>query len=369
LQHDVAKPSISRRRDGIVFAFCTLRCSKFFNAMNEVFMKSASRIATMFALAALALGSAVAPVKAATPLRIGYSDWPGWTPWQIAVDKGWFKEAGVDVEMQWFDYSASLDAFAAGKLDGDFVANGDGLSTGANGAKNVLIMLTDYSSGNDQIVAKPGITSIKDLAGKKVGIEVGVVEHLLLEHALKANGMALSAVTLVNTVTNNTPQVLGSGAVAAIGAWQPVADQARMALPGSRAVYTSAQAPGLIFDGLAVSPISLKENPQSWMKVIQVWYRILAYINDPKTHADAIKIMAARDGVTPQIYQRYVKGTHLLSLAEARAAFKKSDSLSSIYGSDANADAFNVRNGVYKTPQNIADYVDASLVEGFKESN
>lgn len=328
------------------------------------------RIAQKISRIALALGiavaavSAAAPAKAETPLRIGFSDWPGWTPWQIAIDKGWFKEAGVDVDMQWFDYSASLDAFSAGKLDGDFIANGDGLAIGAGGAKNVLILLTDYSSGNDQVIGKPGITSIKQLAGQKVGVEVGLVDHLLLEHALTANGMPISSITLVNTPTNNTPQVLASGSVAAIAAWQPISGQAEMQLPGSRPIYTSAQAPGLIFDGLAVSPESLKERPQDWAKVVKVWYRVLAYVNDPKTHADALAIMAARDGVTPAVYVHYVKGTHLLSKAEAEKAFVKADAISSIYGSDANADAFNVRNGVYKSPQTISDYIDASLMAG-----
>ncbi len=329
-------------------------------------MKRSFKLATMFTAAALMLGSAFAQAKAETPLRIGFSDWPGWTPWQIAVDKGWFKQAGVDVDMQWFDYSASLDAFAAGKLDGDLIATGDGLALGANGAKNVLIMLTDYSSGNDQIVAKPGITSIKQLAGQKVGIEVGLVDHLLLEHALEVNGMSPNSITLVNTVTNNTPQVLGSGSVAAVGMWQPVADQARMALPGSRAIYTSAQAPGLIFDGLAVSPQSLAERPQDWAKVIQVWYRVLDYLNNPKTRADALRIMAARDGVSPQLYVRYVKGTHLLSVTEDKAAFVKASALSSIYGSDVNADAFDVANGVYKTHQDVNDFINPSLMVAYK---
>ena len=327
-------------------------------------MKRISKIACVFSAALLGLLCVSPQAKAETPLRIGFSDWPGWTGWQIAIDKGWFKQAGVDVQMQWFDYSASLDAFSAGKLDGDFIANGDGLSIGASGAKNVMIMLTDYSNGNDQIIGKPGITSLKQLAGQKVGIEVGLVEHLLLDHALTQNGMALSSVTLVNTVTNNTPQVLASGSVAAIGTWQPIADQAMMQDPGARPLYTSAQAPGLIYDGLAVSPQSLKEHPEEWKKVISVWYRVLAYINDPKTHDAALKIMAARDGVTPAVYKRYVAGTKLLSHAEAKAAFVKSDALSSLYGSDMNADAFNVRNGVYKQPQNIADYIDGSLLGG-----
>ena len=331
-------------------------------------MKNSKKFASLLSAFAISVISCL-PAKADTPLRIGFSDWPGFTPWQIAVDKGWFKQAGVDVQMEWFDYSASLDAFSANKLDGDLVTNGDALAIGASGAKNVMIMLTDYSDGNDQIVAKPGITSIKQLAGQKVGIEVGLVEHLLLEHALTANGMKIDSVTLVNSVTNNTPQVLGSGSVAAIGAWQPIADQARMQLPGSRALYTSAQAPGLIYDGLVVSPESLAAHPEEWAKVIGVWYRIEAYINDPKTHADALKIMAARDGLSPTLYQRYVKGTHLLSLAEAKAAFKEGPGLSSLYGSDANADAFNVRNGVYKTPQKINDYIDPSLTNAIKESN
>ena len=46
------------------------------------------------------------------------------------------------------------------------------------------ILLTDYSYGNDMIVAKPGITSILGLKGKKIGLELGLVEHLLLLKAL-----------------------------------------------------------------------------------------------------------------------------------------------------------------------------------------
>ena len=78
---------------------------------------------------------AVAQPAAAASLTIGYSDWPGWVAWQVAIDKGWLKEAGVDVSFQWFDYSASMDAYAAGKMDGDLVTNGDALVTGGGGAK------------------------------------------------------------------------------------------------------------------------------------------------------------------------------------------------------------------------------------------
>ena len=41
--------------------------------------------------------------SAAEPLKIGYSDWPGWVAYEIAIEKGWFKEEGVDVKFEWFD--------------------------------------------------------------------------------------------------------------------------------------------------------------------------------------------------------------------------------------------------------------------------
>ena len=205
----------------------------------------------------LLLAAAVGRTAAAAPIHLGYSDWPGWVAWQIAIDKGWFNAAKLDVKFEWFDYSASMDAFAAGKIDGDLVTNGDALVTGAGGAKNVMIMLTDYSSGNDMIIARPGIHTLQELKGRKIGIEIGLVEHMLLLNGLQQLGMSGDDVTLVNAKTNETPQVLASGQVDAIVAWQPNSGQAMKALPGSRPVFTLAHEPGLIYDVLTVNPASL----------------------------------------------------------------------------------------------------------------
>jgi NitT/TauT family transport system substrate-binding protein len=183
----------------------------------------------------LAVGLLAAPMaQAAEPLRIGYSDWPGWVAWQVAIEKGWLKEAGIDAKFEWFDYSASMDAFSAGKLDAVTCTNGDALVMSGNGAKNVMIMLTDYSNGNDMIVGKPGVKSLADLKGKKVGLEVGLVEHLLLIDGLQKAGIKESDVSLVNAKTNETPQILASGDVSAIGAWQPIAGQAMRGAAGAR---------------------------------------------------------------------------------------------------------------------------------------
>jgi len=298
---------------------------------------------------------------AAQPLKVGYSDWPGWVAWQVAIDKGWFKQAGVDVKFEWFDYSASMEAFAAGKIDGVTMTNGDALVTGATGARSVMILLTDYSNGNDMIIGKPGIKSLKDLKGKKVAVELGLVEHLLLLNGLKKAGLKEKDVTLVNAKTNEMPQVLASGDVAAVGAWQPIAGQAIKGLPGSRPLYTSADEPGLIYDVLAVSPTSLAARKADWQKVVGVWDKVVSYITDPKTQPDAVKIMAARVGVAPEAYTQFLKGTKLLSLQDGKAIMVKAEGFKSLHGSSKIADEFNVANGVYKAAQPIDGYIDASL--------
>ena len=217
---------------------------------------------------------------AAEPLKIAYSDWPGWVAWEIAIQKGWFKEAGVDVKFEWFDYVPTMDAFVAGKVDAVCMTNGDALVTGATGKPSVGIIINDFSNGNDMIVAAPGIESIKDLKGKKVGLEEGFVSHLLLLTGLEKAGMKAEDVTLVNTPTNETPQVLASKAVDAIGAWQPNSGQALKAVPGSKPVFTSADAPGIIYDLLYVSAESLEKNKEDWAKVVKVWYKVADYIRD-----------------------------------------------------------------------------------------
>ena len=315
-----------------------------------------------FGAGLLLIFASLLPITAA-PIKIAYSDWPGWVAWEIALQKGWLKEAGVDAEFVWSAYGPSMEAFAAGKVDAVMITNGDALVTGANGAKSVMILLTDYSNGNDMIVAGPGVKSIADLAGKKIGLEVGVVEHLLLVRALKKAGLTEADVTLINTPTDQTPALLASGQVAAIGAWQPVAGEALATVPGAHAIFTSADEIGLIYDGLAVSPQSLAERRSDWLKVLSVWDRIIRYIRDPATQGSAIEIMSARSGSDHKQYARMISGTRFLTLEEGfqKMTAKATAGLGSLKVSSLIANDFNLKNHVYPASQEVDSYFDARL--------
>jgi NitT/TauT family transport system substrate-binding protein len=307
----------------------------------------------------------VAFVRATTPLaplRIAFSDRPGWTAFEIGIQKGWFKKAGVDVEFSWQDYLPSLDAFSSGTVDAVMTSNADALTLGADGAKNKMILVTDYSNGNDKIVARSGIDTFKDLKGKKIGLELTLVEHLLFLKACEKNGMTSADVELLNFPTDATPQALASGEVAAIGAWYPAARDALRYAARATPVFTSADVPGLIYDAVAVAPTSFLERRDDWAKFVKVWYRISDFVRNPQTRDQAIAIMAARAGATPDEYAAAMSGTYFLSLDEAKKRYRKSAGLDSLYGSTSVADDFNVANKVYRQPQPVDDYVEPAIV-------
>lgn len=311
---------------------------------------------------------AASSLSANQPLRIAYSDWPGWVAWQIGIEKDWFTEAGVDVEFLWMDYVASMDAYVAGQVDAVPMANGDALVTGGTGKPSVGIIINDFSNGNDMIVAAPGIESLEDLRGKKIGLEEGFVIHLLLLKGAEMAGIDPSEFEIVNTATNETPQVLASGAVDAIGAWQPNSGQALRAVPGSTPVLTSADAPGLIYDLLSVDPESLEARHDDWMKVVKVWYRIVDFIKDEDNFDEALTILAERVGISPREYEPFFEGTYILTLEEVLPIWEDAEGLDSVFGSTRIADAFNVAQGVYDEPLSIERYLDPSLTLKFAAS-
>ncbi len=301
-------------------------------------------------------------------LKIAYSDWPGWVAWEIAIQKKWFEEEGVAVQFLWMDYVPSMDAYAAGEVDAVTMTNGDALVVGATGKPSVAIIINDYSNGNDMIVAAPGIASMAELKGKKIGVELGFVCHLLALKGLEAAGLTAADVTFVNVPTDETPQVLASGAVQAIGAWQPNSGQALKALAGATPVFTSANIPGLIYDVLAVSPESLQNRRADWMKVVKVWYRVVEFLKDEENMDEALKILAGRVQISPEEYEPFFKGTYILSLEEALQRWQKADGLGSIYGSSALVNAFNVSQEVYEKPLEYERYLDASLTTEYAAS-
>src|SRR5438132_933721 len=138
-------------------------------------------LAIVVLLVAAGCGDSKGAGSSGQTLRIGYSAWPGWFPLAVAEEKGLFDKAGLKVELTYFvDYTASLDALVAGKVDVNAQTLNDTMLGVAAGNDQRIVVVNDNSTGNDQIICDSKITSIKDLKGRKIAAEAGVVDHFLL---------------------------------------------------------------------------------------------------------------------------------------------------------------------------------------------
>jgi NitT/TauT family transport system substrate-binding protein len=259
---------------------------------------------------------------AATPgdtITLGYSAWPGWLPWKVAQEQGFFDDAGVDVELRFFeDYTASLDALASGRIDGNSQTLNDTLVGVSSGSDQVVVVVNDNSFGNDQIIVDESIQTVADLQGKAVGAGPGVVDHFLLLQGLADAGLTEDDIDFYGLSTDLAVASFTGGELDAVGLFAPFAVQA-LEREGSHVLFDSSDYPGTIPDFLALDRSVVEERPDDVQKIVDVWYRTLGWIDENPDEATAI--MAEQAGVSVEEYESFADGTKLFSADEALEAF------------------------------------------------
>jgi NitT/TauT family transport system substrate-binding protein len=256
-------------------------------------------------------------------VTIGFSAWPGWFPWQVAQEQGLFGKNGVNVELKYFDsYTDSINALSTRNLDANSQTLNDTLSAVSGGAKQTIVLVNDNSTGNDQIIARDGITTVADLKGKTVAVEEGYVDHYLLLLALRKAGLTEKDIELKPLLTDAAAAAFAAGQVDAVGAFAPFTTTA-LVRPGSKALATSAEFPGAIPDHLVFTAEFVKDHPAEVQAVVKTWYDTLDWIKN--NHDAAVEIMAKRGGVSVSDYKTYDAGTTIFTREQNLAAFKSGD--------------------------------------------
>ena len=253
-----------------------------------------------------------------TKLTIGYSAWPGWFPLAVAEEKGLFTKAGLDVDLKYFvDYTASLDALVAGKLDVNAQTLNDTIFAVASGSKQKIVVVGDNSTGNDQVICDKSVTSVKDLKGKSVAAEAGVVDHFLLLQGLAKEGMSESDISFKGVKTDAAAAAFAGGEFDCVAVFAPFTVQA-LKREGSHTLFSSKDFPGVIPDHLVASEKGAAKTA-AMQKLVNAWYATLDYITAHKD--EAIAIMAKKAEVSVAEYEDFDAGTTLFDASAALNAF------------------------------------------------
>jgi len=202
-------------------------------------MKHASK--RLAALLAAGILSVVSPSPANAQTKVpfaGSTTWLGMVPVMVAVEKGYFKEQGIELDYKVILSSSDrIRAISSGDVVFSNLGRTAVISEMARGNNTFYYFANiDDSPGNEGCWARPGFASVKDMKGKKVAANASA--EITMHGLLAANGMNVKDIQFVNLPPNEMAGALQKGDVDAACIWQPLLDGLKTAAPGGKLLGT-----------------------------------------------------------------------------------------------------------------------------------
>ena len=183
-------------------------------------------------LAAIALGSLLgfAPAAARAQEKIVISSSSAYTqmPNRVGVEKGFFKEQGLDPEFKILPSGNNVvQALAGGSADFGDAAPSLFLAAIANKLPIVAIALHSWGNIGKLVASKANenLTDLNDFKGKHIGAQVGTGAYVVLMLAIDHAGLKESDFKFSNIRVSEMPGAMQAGGFDAVMAWEPEASR------------------------------------------------------------------------------------------------------------------------------------------------
>jgi NitT/TauT family transport system substrate-binding protein len=314
-----------------------------------------------FALFGAGCGSHASQEGPRPPIRLGSYEWPGSYWIDVAWDKGWFRDAGLNVERvdTNLKYVKSLDSVAEGTIDATGFAQFDLVRYVARGHDLVGVAAIDYSEGAEALIARAGYKHLRDLRGKRIALPRGSYLEYLLNVIAEREGLTLDQFELVEGESLKAIADLKAGTVDAILVWEPYATQAREQT-GGIALFSTADFPGLTYNVLSLRRQFVESRPDDVVALLRVWQKTVQYIRENPKEACAIVSRLVNDPV-PYVQDMMTKD-RILDLADNSRAFSYAAGYESLHGSWRRMNDFMIERGLVNTRVESPAHLDARFL-------
>ncbi|MFJ4122826.1 aliphatic sulfonate ABC transporter substrate-binding protein [[Kitasatospora] papulosa] len=200
-------------------------------------------------------------------VRFGYiSDYNGASLLAVADEQGLWKEAGLTPEYSTFTNGPlQIQALGSDNLDFGYIGPGAMWLPASGKAKVVAI---NTLARADRVIAQPGITSVEDLKGKKVGVPEGTSGAMALDLALQKAGMSEKDIEKVPMDPSTIVSAFVSGQIDGAGLWYPLIDTIKAKKPELNEVASTADFTDRAFPTAFVAPA--KSDAKLNSKVVEV---------------------------------------------------------------------------------------------------
>lgn len=208
-----------------------------------------------------------------TRVDFGYiSDYNGASLLAIADEQGlWEKQKLAPSYKTFTNGPLQIQALGAGDLDFGYIGPGAVWLPASGKAKIVAINTLTYA---DRVVARPGIDSVADLKGKKVGVPEGTSGEMVLNLALEEAGLSEKDIEKVPMDPATVVSALASGQVDAAGFWYPAIGKVKEQQPDLKELASTRD-----FDGRAF-PTAFVSGPDADRELTEKVVAVLQEAND-----------------------------------------------------------------------------------------
>lgn len=315
--------------------------------------------AWLVALVALAVHCGCAP-KSLPVLRVGMNAWPGYEFLHLAQEKGYYGDEGLEVRLVKFSsLSDCRRAYERGQIDAMGTTVIEVLMVRDQSARSPqIVQVIDYSAGADVILARPGLKTAADLRGARIGVELASLGVYVLARGLEKNGLTLNEVKAVSMDQISMEDAFRKGELDALVTYPPTSIKLLADAKG-HPVFSTAEIVGEVLDVLAVEEEINRQRPGDVAKFLKAFHRAIAYART--NQADAYRIMAAHEGISPEEFAAaFTDGIKLLTAADQAAYFQPGGRLATV------VDASNRilrQSGQIKGPDRRADIGNPTFLE------
>jgi NitT/TauT family transport system substrate-binding protein len=251
--------------------------------------------------------------------RIGLGPWIGFGPLYLAHDKGFFKDAGCQVELIVLTGIAERNtALKSGKIDALAAPVDYFVLSAGNNLEATIVMAIDESVGGDGIVARKEITRFEDLRGKRLAFQRGLPSEFFVRALLRQNGVQMNEVQTVDMETDQAGAAFIAGKVDAAAVWEPWLTKAREQ-GGGHVLASTREFPNLIVDCLGFNQKRLAEDHAGAKAVVDAIFRAIDYWKAHPEEADAI--MAPHFQINGAKYGLILRGVRFCDVARNREFF------------------------------------------------
>lgn len=168
--------------------------------------------------------------KATTEIKVGYiADYNGAGLMAVADQEGFWAKAGLKPKyIPFTNGPLAIQALGTNNVDVAYIGSG-ALWLPASGKAEIWSV--NSISNADRIIAQPGIKTLADLKGKKLGVPTGTSGDQLLGLALEKEGLQRSDFDIVSMDPSTAVSAFAAGQVDGAALWYPLIDNIKKAKP------------------------------------------------------------------------------------------------------------------------------------------